>query len=40
MHYGPDWSVPKYADNVVKNRLDNDGGRVRDSLFWEEERVQ
>eukprot|EP00842_Homolaphlyctis_polyrhiza_P003990 jgi/Hompol1/4592/HPOL_003748-RA len=40
MHYGPDWQVPNNDQSGVKHRLDNDGNRVRDSMYWEEERLQ
>ncbi|KAI8930321.1 hypothetical protein BC831DRAFT_440097 [Entophlyctis helioformis] len=40
MHYGPGWKVPNDQDTFVRHRLDNDGSRVRNTMYWEEEHTQ
>ena len=39
-HYGPQWSPPISQETDVLNRLNGEGSRVKESLYWKEEREQ
>jgi hypothetical protein len=38
MHYGPGWAVPDNKMFQQQTRQDNDGKRVRETLYWDDER--
>ena len=40
MHYGPNWSVPDAIDLKSQTRLDSDGTRVRECLYWDDKRQE
>jgi hypothetical protein len=37
-HYGHDWNPPEYKESVEHKRLENDGSRVHDALYWKDNR--
>ena len=40
MHYGPNWTVPETPIIKSQTRLDSDGTRVRESLYWDDLRQE
>jgi hypothetical protein len=40
MHYGPGWTVPENNDSKLQTRQDNDGKRVRETLYWDDQRQE
>ncbi|KAJ1332745.1 hypothetical protein BSLG_008374 [Batrachochytrium salamandrivorans] len=40
MYYGNNWVAPNYEAKGVNQCYDNDSSRVRDSMYWEESRMQ
>ena len=39
-HYGPDWNPNEYRESVEQKRLENDGSRVHDALYWKDNRIR
>lgn len=39
-HYGPDWNPQEYRESVEHKRLENDGSRVHDALYWKDNRMR
>ncbi|KAJ3324751.1 hypothetical protein HDV06_006059 [Boothiomyces sp. JEL0866] len=37
-HYPPDWTPAEYRETVEMKRLANDGGKVKEALYWKENR--
>nr|KAJ3417994.1 hypothetical protein HK105_000504 [Polyrhizophydium stewartii] len=40
MHYGPNWQAPIEDKKGFKHMINNDGSRVRESMYWEDQRQQ
>lgn len=37
-HYPADWTPAEYKESVEMKRIANDGGKVKEALYWKENR--